>query len=165
MNTFYHAFTPGFNVWYVVLPLFIVVSYVIGTRFVQVKRVKHNTYRVYHTTSLHDATVSAVMAIIVGVLIYVESAAGLIQTFDNLGGGDPGDPTGVYSLLFAGMALVVFVGLLAFAYFIVLETAKRRKIQSFAEKFFKRSASYYFKTNYTIVDVVASAFKCGHRRA
>jgi len=164
MNTYFHAFTPGFNVWYVILPLFALVSYMIGTRLVQAKRVKRNAYRIYYTSTQNDIAVSVAMAAIVGVLMYFESARGLIQLFDNTSGSD--DPTGVYSLLFAGVALMALVALLAFVYFVILTAAKRRKIQNFAVKFHKRNLSYYFKTNYTIVDVVASAFKCGqHGRA
>ena len=77
--SYYHEIVVGFNWWFVLAPLFVVLEAVIGWRSFalrggEIRRVKHR--------KLVDYT-SAMFAIIVAALILIESADGIVQWLDN----------------------------------------------------------------------------------
>ena len=77
--SYYHEITVGFNWWFVLAPLFVVLEAVIGWRSFalrggEIRRVKHQ--------KLVDYT-SAMFAVIVAALVLIESADGIVQWFDN----------------------------------------------------------------------------------
>ena len=73
--SFYHNFLPGFNFWYVALPLFIILAAVIG----YYKYGLEND-RVFHRyVDRFLKITSGTMAVIFGAMYIVESGIGIIQ--------------------------------------------------------------------------------------
>lgn len=131
MNKYFHSFVPGFNNWYILAPALIVVAIIIGRMTVKAKLGRRKSVRVLVTSQWTDIAIAAVLAIIVGYFIYEESFAGILQWWDNHTGTQYGDPTGVYSLLLAGMTPPIITMIIGFIYFVVLRIAKTAKLNAY----------------------------------
>ena len=131
MNKFYHAFVPGFNNWYILAPAFIVVAFLIGRMTVRAKLGRKQSVRVLVTTQWTDIAIVATLAIAVGYFIYEESFAGILQWWDNTTGTQYGDPTGVYSLILAGMTPPIITMIVGFIYYVALRIAKTAKLNAY----------------------------------
>lgn len=109
MNAYYHAFTPGFNFWYVLAPLFAVVVATIGARVYYMDNDSKKIYRRRYNGLLVCIS-SIVFTIVIAVMIGNESFRGIVQYFDN---GLDRFESPVWSLVGAGMAVAMFSTLYA----------------------------------------------------
>jgi len=111
MSRYYHEFTIGFNWYYLVAPVMLVLVGLVGA-----SRFKLGTD--LKIRSRFNERLTIITSVLAGValawMLYSESIAGIIQWFDNcLTSRD----SGVYSLFLAGCAVMVvsmFYGVLAF---------------------------------------------------
>ena len=79
MSSYYHTFVPGFNAWYVVLPVLLIVALLFGAgQYYLVGRKVKQRYN-NHMFGL----TSVVGAGIILILVSCESFSGLVQFFDN----------------------------------------------------------------------------------
>ena len=104
-NEYYHAFTAGFNWWYIVLPAFMAWNFFMGTRYYCIHKgricpkFKKKWRKPFRWLNAGVATV------VVTIMAFVESSNGLIQMFDNhLTTYD----SPVWSLILAGFAMGIF---------------------------------------------------------
>ncbi len=85
MSRFYHEFVPGFNTWYVVAPLLLVVAIVAGAY--ELKKVAKNgpVWKHFSNDFLNGLLMglSVGVASWVGYLVWRESATGILQLFHN----------------------------------------------------------------------------------
>ncbi|MDO4611339.1 MAG: hypothetical protein Q4B34_00525 [Candidatus Saccharibacteria bacterium] len=107
MSSFYHEFVPGFNTWYVVAPLLLVAAAIVGG--VTLRRVN---------TSFQTGLA---LGLSIGASVYItdqvceQSFNGILQLFDNcLAAGE----SGVWSVLFASVAIVFFAFLFGVMFFL-----------------------------------------------
>lgn len=111
MNTFFHAFAPGFNWWYVVAPFGLLVMILVGTR--QYKIVGDRVRQVFNKNLF--CMIAVVFVLIFMVMVYAESSFGIIQSFDNnlLPGESP-----IWSVIMMPMAIIamgMFYGAILYA--------------------------------------------------
>lgn len=104
MNAYYHAFTPGFNFWYLAAPLFAVIVAIIGARVYYMDGDSKKIYRRRYN-GLLCFTLSIVFAIAIAFMIGSESFRGIVQYFDN---GLERFESPVWSLVGAGMTVAMF---------------------------------------------------------
>ena len=113
MNSFYHSFSIGFNWWFVLLPLQVVIMVAFGLSNV---KLAHRTRKILRRDK--KGTIAALLAISMDVILMIaivmESSAGIIQVIDNhLSAED--DPT--WSLVLFVLSLVVFAFLMYNVFF------------------------------------------------
>jgi len=121
MNPYFHSFMPGFNLWYLVGPLTIVLTSILAWCLptLQNGRVSRTNF-----------TAGTVLAMVIGsaliftTMLFVESGAGAIQFFDNM---LTTSDSPVWSLFLAGFA-IVFVGIIHFCanFFLAVFVCKRK---------------------------------------
>lgn len=116
MNMYYHNFVPGFNLWYVLAPGFIVLMAVLAAKNVYASSVTHYASQ-YYTNALFKI-IAAICSIIISVLITIESGFGLVQLFDNM---LTASDSGVWSILFAVLAIPA----LGYFYYHLLMTVEK----------------------------------------
>ena len=114
--SYYHAFIPGFNFWYLYVPAMIGLFYLLGYKSIRVVR-RDGRKKFRRLSPRFVGFLSVIASIIFGVLLCAESMNGIVQTFDNAFANDGSSP--VYSLIFAGCAvgflIMIFFGLNLFA--------------------------------------------------
>lgn len=157
MNKYFHAFVPGFNNWYIVSAALIVVAALIGLLAVRVKEVRvKDTNRkgrlIKVTTRTTDIVVTAILAIVVCYMIYVESFDGILQWWDNHTGTQYGDPTGFYSLMLAGMTPTVVSAVIWGIYFFAFRLAKYAKINRIKATLKESKTPYAVRKMRTVFD-------------
>lgn len=133
MSNLYHAFTPGFNGWYIYVPVTLMfIAFVSSFAPKVAYNEKRGYYSVYRWTRKGDAIFKIIVGIlccVLGWLILQQSGRGLVQFFDNR---LLKYESGVWSLFSAAAAvafvLVVYLGLAFFARHIVTK-AKAKKLR------------------------------------
>ena len=125
-NPFDHAFTPGFNWWYVMAVLGIIAIALVGWNkyYVHIECV-YRRRLAKHYNDKFISFVSTLITIIIMVMVYKESVSGIIQFLDN---GLAADESPVYSVLGAPFVMLGLGGL----YWVLLNSiglymAKKRK--------------------------------------
>ena len=120
LSSYYHAFTPGFNAWYVVLPLLMVIALLFGKG--QYHLIGRKVKQRYNNNMF--AITSCLGAGIMMILVACESFSGLIQFFDNhLGKSD----SPFWSIPLALVVLVIFTMLTGMVMYEVSVWSGRRK--------------------------------------
>lgn len=112
-NSYYHAFVPGFNWWYLVAPVLIIASFLLGRRQYYLS---HNLRLMRRFGAGMFTVVSAVSGVIFGAMLFAESMDGIVQWFDN---GLAYNDSPVWSLIFAAFGVVVLVVIYAFVVYAV----------------------------------------------
>ena len=84
MNSYYHEFVPGFNWWYIVAPVLILVMAIVGWQ-------RYKGYRKPRSLEIRRGCsdkflkiVAWIFTAVVTALIFLESADGIVQFFDNI---------------------------------------------------------------------------------
>ncbi len=121
MNAYYHEFLPGFNYWYIGLPVALLLIAFLAYHGVGLKhgKIKTSFFGKLGVALMLLSTAAFPLALI------FESGAGIVQVFDNrLRAND----SPVYSLFFAGLA----IAFLAIVYFLIARSifvsVKDRKV-------------------------------------
>lgn len=113
MNSFYHSFQIGFNYWYLLLPLEVILMIGFGASNV---RLDKRTNKILRRDKKGTITnfFAIVMDIILIIAVLLESTAGIIQTIDNhLGPND--DP--MWSLVMFVFGMLAFVMIAYYVFF------------------------------------------------
>ena len=126
-NPFYHAFTPGFNWWYVVAILGIIVVALVGWNkyYIYAEHAyRKDLFRRYNNKFI--GLVSTFFTIVVMIMVCIESADGIVQFLNN---GLEVNESPAWSVIVAPFVLIGVAGL----YWTVLEyvglwMAKRKKV-------------------------------------
>ena len=143
MNKFYHAFVPGFNLWYALVPAMFIVAILLGRRCARViisnKKDGGATLRIASRTA--NVVIGFVLGTAMTLLVIHESSAGLLQFLDNTMGS--GDPTGVFALFGTGIGIAVIWAILCFAYMATSFSAKERHAQDLKHQL--KHANIHFK--------------------
>lgn len=80
MSSYYHAFVPGFNWWYIVAPVMVLVVGYVGTkRFRLTRSLKIKV--VFNDRLL--VLLSVLASVVFGIMLVIESMDGIIQLCDN----------------------------------------------------------------------------------
>lgn len=99
MNAYYHEFAVGFNFWMIFAVVAVVLMAMLGTK--QYRRLRRQVVQQFPEKKL--MVVAAVLAILFGLMLTIESSAGIIQHLDN---GLASNESPLMSVL--GLPLVVF---------------------------------------------------------
>jgi hypothetical protein len=129
-NEFYHGFRPGFNFWYVLVVIFLLMTVAFG---LNCARLSENKRRVL-TRDNEDKVLSAISVVLVLILhifMAIESGAGLVQVMLNSFGNDT-DPGWIVFLL--PVALMFSVGVFYSLLFGAGKLAKYLKVKSLEQK-------------------------------
>lgn len=118
-----------FNFYFIVAPAMLVMAYIIGRKFVTREKGAERVVKIRYASASTEQITAIIMAVIVVVMITIESSQGIIQAIDDTIASD--DPTGVYALLFAAMALVAIFVVLAVVYWLAIRFAEGQKIEAF----------------------------------
>lgn len=113
MNSFYHAFSIGFNWWFVMLPLQVVMMVWFGA---SCRKFNWKTGKIMRRDK--KGTIASLLAlamdIILIIAIVLESSAGIIQVIDNhLAATD--DP--MWSLILFALSITAFAFLMYYVFF------------------------------------------------
>lgn len=81
MSEYYHYFEPGFNYWYVALPVAMAISFIIGLFNYRVEELDDRVRIKNHAASSNIFVV--LLAVTLIVMMIIESGSGLTQFFDN----------------------------------------------------------------------------------
>lgn len=127
-NSYYHAFVPGFNWWYLVAPVLIIASFLLGRRRYYLARNLRLMSRFGKRLFLVVAVVSGV---IFGTMLVVESMDGIVQWFDNH---LAYDDSPVWSLIFAAFGVVVVAAVFAGVVYLVGRLASEHKRDTLLRK-------------------------------
>ena len=79
MSNYYHEFVPGFNFWYVFVPMTLIIMYYVGKNNIYIKKGKR--YRRYNDRFYR--LMSIVASVMTAILVLTESGDGIVQVFDN----------------------------------------------------------------------------------
>lgn len=118
-----------FNYYFVVAPVMLVMAYIIGRKSVTREKEAGRVVKIRYASALTEQVTATIMAAIVVAMITIESGQGIIQAIDDTIASD--DPTGVYALVFAAMALVAILVVLAVVYWLAIRFAEGQKIERF----------------------------------
>ena len=144
MNAYYHEFSVGFNWWMVAMILFAVIAIVFGIGQTYLKRVVREQKIIwklrYRYNDLLFMLLGVVAAIVITIMLFVESFDGVIQSFDNSLGRYESP---VWSLILAPGA-IVFVGAV-FGCLIDLLAIVASKTKVAVQKFYWKYLRYYVK--------------------
>lgn len=83
MSQFYHNFVPGFNFWYITIPVALIAMYFIGKKKYQMRRTRNGRRIARKAKKVHYQVLSWIVALLLTCQIVVESGAGLFQFFCN----------------------------------------------------------------------------------
>ena len=113
MNSFYHSFSIGFNYWFLLLPLEVILMIGFGASNVKLDKKTNKILRRDKKGTITNFF-AIVMDIILIIVVLLESTAGVIQTLDNhLGPND--DP--MWSLVMFVFGMMAFVMLAYYVFF------------------------------------------------
>ena len=116
MNSFYHAFSIGFNYWFLLLPLEVILMIALGASNAKLDKRTNKILR-RDKNGMIASFFSLAMDVILMIAVLRESTAGIIQMIDNnLSPND--DP--IWSLVIFVLAMVAFA---YFAYYLFFGTA------------------------------------------
>lgn len=82
MNQFYHNFVPGFNFWYITIPVMVVMMYFFGMKKYKMCRTRKGR-RIVKVKKVYYQALSVIVALILTIEVAVESGTGLFQFFCN----------------------------------------------------------------------------------
>lgn len=117
-NPLYHRFTPGWNWWYLVMPLFVVIAIWLGVLFnkwISIARDRKihlggrpftlkTKVMLYDLRPIVAKLIATLMTLVVSVMIYKESWHGIMQFINNH------DNTGGFAIFFViPMAIIGFL--------------------------------------------------------
>lgn len=124
MNSFYHAFEIGFNYWFLLLPLEVILMIAFGASNVKLNKRTNKIMR-RDKKGIITSTFAIFMDIILMIAVIKESSSGIIQVMDNHLG--PEDSP-VWSLVMFVFCMCVFAVLMYYVFFIAAVFGERVKL-------------------------------------
>ena len=111
MNDYYYEFKIGFNAWYMVLPLILILVAFLGTKRYYLEPKTMKIRRRGNKLSILNFVVVVISDLAITALIMLESGNGLIQLATNL---LARDDSVVWALIIAAVVLIVAVPYIVF---------------------------------------------------
>ena len=111
-NDLYHGFTPGFNAWYVLLPMFVIAIVIFSINCARLSKSKRRILRRDKEDKVLNV-ISIIFDVIIHIFFIFESGAGLLQVIIN----SLGDDSDVGWVLFLLPISLLFSALMIYGLF------------------------------------------------